>query len=824
VITRLLLPVICGRLSGRSRIYRRPLIPIVMALAAGIFAGGTWPGYLFQATFAGLLALINTIHAAYCRRPSAWTPLFLLLILGYGAIAPWMPDGRPANHIAHYTDSQRWQIEGTVTQLLAAPYGGARLIMQVTQLTDKHRSFSAIGQLRVTISGDAPVIHPGAHLAFTSRLRSFHNFNNPGGFNYRRFMMFQRIDGSAFVAADRLQVVAAADPRNESLIEHYREQARTLVARLADPDTRAVMRALLIGDQQALAPELRRMFNQSGVGHLLAISGLHIGIVGGLLFALFQCCLNRFHIILDRGWGRRGAALLAIGPVVFYAVLAGMSPATQRAMVMVLAIMATYFVHREGDTLNFLALAAVLILIWHPPTLFSISFQMSFAAVFWIVVGLRANSSGSGTAPRQGVNWQRRVSIFLLITLWATVGTLPLVMASFQEVSLIGLFTNCWMVPLIGLFVLPVGILSLALLPFHAPLAGWILQLAGWGLARGLDGLQALAAFSGIALSTFVPTHLEIVCYYGLLLLVVLRPPIKPARWVLIALVAITVGDGIYWAYQRYWHADLRVTVIDVGQGSSTLVEFPGGETLLVDGGGYTDNRYFDVGQRIVAPFLRYRKIMRVDTVVLSHPNSDHMNGLVYVLAHFEPKELLWTGEGASTASFHRFYTEVVRSGIEVPPFEQIDRRKRKGGVEMSILHPPVYDRRSPSFSPGGRNNDRSIVVCLKMGSCGILMPGDIETSAEEQLIECCTPDLANLVLVAPHHGSRTSSSMRFLKAMHPEIIVISDGWMNRFGFPHPSVLERYHKLTKRIYRTDFHGAVILRTNGDRWRTQSQLN
>ena len=814
----------CTDLAGLSRSYRRPLIPVAIALAAGIMAGGTWPGHLDLVLVLGCLALARVAYLWHHRRSARLVPHLLMGLLGYALISPWLPVELPANHIAHYTDSRRWQIQGIVTEWLPARHGRSRLLLQVTQLADPHQTFMVTGRIRLTIAGEVPVIEPGARLAFTSRIRSFHNFNNPGGFDYRRYMKLQRVYGSAFVGADSLHIEDPGKITGGPAMTRYRQRARRMIAQVAGSTTQSVLEALLIGDRQAVSPDLRQLFNRCGIGHLLAISGLHIGIVGGFVFALSLWALNRWPAILERGWGRRGAALLAIGPMVFYAVLAGLAPATQRALIMVLGVMATYFVYKEGDTLNFLALAAVLMLIWDPPALFSVSFQMSFAAVFWIVVGLSALGWRKEFRIGKTAKWRDRVGAFLLITLWATLGTLPFVMTYFQEVSLVGILTNCIMVPLIGFFVLPVGLLALLVLSLNAVLAGGLIQVAGWGLAHALDGLEALGRLDGIALSTFVPTVPEIACYYGVLGLVVMRRRGKLVRCLAVLVAVVVAIDAGYWLHQRFWHDDLRVTILDVGQGSSALLEFPGGKTMLIDGGGFTDNRFFDVGQRIIAPFLRYRKILRVDTVALSHPSSDHMNGLVYILAHFHPQKLLWTGDRAPTASFATFHQTAVNSGVQLPDITVADRRMTIGGVDVMILHPEAQNMLSHRYPAGADYNNRSMVIKVAMGTCGILFPGDIERRAEEELVACCRQELASQVLVAPHHGSRTSSSQAFLEAVHPDSIVISAGWRNRFGFPHTAVLKRFQALGGPIYRTDDHGAVVFRTDGHQWRTSTQLD
>jgi competence protein ComEC len=566
----------CVHHPDRQDVYHRPLILMSIALAVGILVGGTWPGYLLQAIAVGCLTTARIVYAWIRNRRTRITPIILFCILGYSLISPWLPADFSKQHISHYMDSHRWQIEGEVTRILPVRHGRTRFILRVAQLQDDNRAFAVVGHIRVTVSGERPEIVPGMRLTFQSRIRSFRNFNNPGGFDYRRHMAFQQVFGSAFVVTDRLRLVAGTTTPGESLIAKYRGRARAVIEQLSDTHAQAIMKALLIGDRQTISPGLRRMFNRCGVGHLLAISGLHIGIVGGLVFWIFHWALNWFAPVLERGWGRRGATLMSVGPILFYAILSGLSPATQRALIMVMAFMATYFVHKDGDTLNFLALAALLMLIVYPPALFSISFQLSFAAVFWIILGLSVNDVGRPLRSNWRDRLVNRIKIFVLVTFWATLGTLPLVMRYFQEVSLIGLIANCLLVPMIGVFVLPVGLLSLFMLPVNGELASLGIQMAGGGLSQALKVLQMLAAFDGAAIETFVPTSLEIACYYGLWGLILMRRVVKPARWMFFCVLAVLVVDGLYWGYERFWHSDLRVTVIDVGQGSASLIQFPG--------------------------------------------------------------------------------------------------------------------------------------------------------------------------------------------------------------------------------------------------------
>jgi competence protein ComEC len=790
---------------------------MVIALATGIFVGGSWSDHFVLAMIAGCASIIAVAFGWVHHKRQRLPPLLLMGSLGYILISPWFPAAFPSGHISHYTNSHKWHIEGCVTEILPAKNGRQRFVMQVNQLKRPEETIRANGLLRVTVAGNHPGIASGTRVAFYGRIRSFRNFKTPGSFNYERYMRLQRIYGSAFVLADRLDILLPGFDTQPSVLSRYRSMAETTINRFPDPDARAIMQALLIGDRQAVSPELRERFNRCGISHLLAISGLHIGIIGGLFFAVFHYAFNRVNYLADRGWGRATAIVVSIGPVVFYALLAGFSPATQRALIMVLAVMATYCLRKDGDAMNFLALAAFIMLVEDPPMLFSISFQLSFAAVFWILLGATGSNAAIETEKDLIAQWRFKTVSFLRVSLWATAGTMPLVMMYFQRISIIGILANCLFVPLIGFVVLPVGLCSLLLLPINTVIASWGLHSAGWVLSQTLSIMAYIDTFNGIALTTFIPSVAEILIYYGVLGLIILSRQKRLPLWALLIVLAVVLSDALYWSHERYWHRDLRVTVMDVGQGSSALVEFPGGRTMLIDGGGFSNNKFFDVGQRILAPFLRRRKILHVDTIVLSHPSSDHMNGLVYILAHFSTGELLWTGQQAATESFRQFVREVERSRIETPAFKCIAGTTSIGGVDVSILHPsPVHAAKGQSLA-GGQYNNNSIVLKLTLGLASILFPGDIETRAEEALVMCCRSALSSRVLVAPHHGSRTSSSPNFIEAVRPEIVIISAGWRNRFGFPHEAVLNRYHRRTQHVYRTDEDGAVHLRTKGGRW-------
>jgi competence protein ComEC len=292
-------------------------------------------------------------------------------------------------------------------------------------------------------------------------------------------------------------------------------------------------------------------------------------------------------------------------------------------------------------------------------------------------------------------------------------------------------------------------------------------------------------------------------------------PGEKAAAAVLVLCLIGAAVDAGYWLYQRFGHRELRLTLLDVGQGSAVLLEFPGGATALVDGGGLPDAAGFDIGANVVAPFLWRNKIATVDTLILTHPNSDHLNGLVFVAGNFNVRTLWSNGESREIDGYADLMQAAAEGGIAVPRFSEIPRESTINGVRLQVLYPPgdFLDRRDRERWRRDENNN-SLVTRVALGGISVLIPGDIMRPAEKELVGLAGGVLPSTVLVAPHHGSQSSSSEEFLKAVAPRAVLISCAHRPGSGIPHPKVLDRYEKQGVRVYRTDRDGAVRLTTNG----------
>jgi competence protein ComEC len=857
-----------------SHFYLRPIAALLISLMGGIVLGCQFPGrtivtlgiVLFGAGFIGT-HLIR-------KKATRLSPIILYLALGYVAVQPWVAPRFSANHIQNFSDETRWQIAGVVDSHPVEFSYLKKFVLRADTLKYKKASYRVTGRIRVTVSGQGPVFARGDRVVFRSRLRQPRNFNNPGAFNYRRYMAFKGLWRTAYTKGSRLQVVQRSSSGDlAQQLNDVRRALAALIDRAGKGPSAAVLKALVIGDRSAISSAVRDGFNRAGVGHVLAISGLHIGIVATVAFFFFHKLLRLVRPLLWRAWTRKGAAVFSLVPVCIYGVVSGMSPSTQRAVIMVGAFLMTFLFERERDTLNTLALAAFIILILFPPALFSISFQLSFMAVLSILYGM---SCIQKAAPIDGQNVKttanqllRKLVAFFLVSLLAICGTLPLVMFYFNQISLIGLLANFVVVPLVGFVVIPCGLLTLFIYPVSSQIAYGCVQICLFVLDYVLLAINYFADLPFAAVKTITPSLFEMVCYYVLGWVVLnglstrqtptgyrnlpnARADRVPARdrylkphsrfglnrllsrvaavrglltagsaakkGAIIGLVVVLalMVDAGYWFARRHLNGDLRVTYIDVGQGSSALLELPGGHTALIDGGGFSDNNTFDMGARVLAPFLWRKKIRTIDTLVLSHPNSDHLNGLIFIARHFNVKTILTNNETRTTLGYKRLQNLIAKKQINLPDFQHMPRQQLINGVEFCFLYPPADFLAQKASQKWRTTNNNSLVVKVSFGEISFLFVGDIMAEAERELVDLAGADLGCDVLLVPHHGSRTSSSQPFISSVQPDVAVFSVGWKNRFRFPHLSVLDAYEKIGCRIFRTDRNGAIMLKTDGKR--------
>ena len=803
-------------------LFFRPIIPLLMAMAVGILVGDRFPGQT-RWVLGFCIACIAVICLSIRKKKNiSITPLLLFASLGYLSLQPWISPRFPTHHIIHFIDSQPWEITGTID---GPPFNDARrtrFVLRAEILARMQRSYPVTGRIQVSVYGRCPELALGTSVSFKSKIRSFRNFRNPGSFDYRKYMMFRKIWGTTYTSAKKLNVLN--QPIQKGIrwrIQQIRNRISQRIDNTAKGDASAVLKALVVGDRSGISPGLFEIFHRAGVGHLLAISGLHIGMIATVSFLIFRRLLSHVKPLLWRAWTRRGAALLSLIPVFVYGILAGMSPSTQRAVIMVAVFLFTFLLKRDQDSINTLAIAALIILVVNPPSLFSISFQLSFIAVFSIICGFawKDEKRHRQISILKITGLKKAFASYAYVSLFAILGTLPLMMRYFNQISLISLFGNLLAIPLIGTIVVPLGLFSVFLYPLSIEASTVGFHVASIVLAFALKLMEVISKPSFAAMKTITPSVLEMSCYYALAwaLLNIKKPTHMNRRYAtagaVFVIIVVCVDTG-YWLNHRLWHTDLRATIIDVGQGNAALLEIPGGENLLIDGGGFSDNSMFDVGAKVIAPYLWRKKITTIDTLILTHPNSDHLNGLLYIAEHFNVKQIWTNSESRITRGYSQLLEIVNRNGILMPNYASIPRMMNINGVQFEILYPPMDFLARKQKEKWRNTNNNSLVVKVRFGSTSMLFPGDIENEAETELSRLRGDRLKSTLLIAPHHGGRTSSSETFLGKVSPDWVIVSSGLRNRFGFPHPSVINRYEERGCQILNTALRGAISITTDG----------
>jgi competence protein ComEC len=859
-----------GACKMANSLFPRPVIPILASLIAGITMGILKPGHWFTAFSVVLVCTVFTIRCMKKKKCPWPIPILLFLALGYLSLQPWVSPFLPENHISFLSGPHKLKIKGVVTTRPVVTDHRTRFILQVTGMEKNDIMVPARGNIRVTVMDALHHFQRGDTLVFKSKIRPIRNFNNPGGFDYQQYMKLKGVTGSAYVADDSVtHLDGATEKRFNRTIDRYRQLIIALIDEHAPGDEGRVLKALVVGDKSAMGNQLRNRFNRAGIGHLLAISGLHIGIIATVTFKMFVKFLTFSPALLFAARVRKIAALLTLIPVLVYGLLSGMAPSAQRAVIMVTLFLGAIVAERDNDPVNTLALAALLILSLYPQSLFSISFQLSFTAVFVILYGLPIIKSwrflGRDEEPNRPLKRLiNTIIVFTWVSFLAISGTLPLVAFYFNQISLVGLLSNLIFVPLVGFGVVPLGLLAAFLYPLSIVAAEIFIRTGAAILTPALDLAEKIAEMPLAALKTPTPNVAEICAYY-LTLWAILefiklskrKPSINPVpialpagetsgrtlervtwrdsgiiialgrffssapgngKWIpgLILVISLFfwMADAAFWIQKRYGSDNLKVTFLDVGQGSAALIEMPHGATMLLDGGGFADNSRFDMGARVIAPFLWRRKIMTIDTVVLSHPNSDHLNGLLYILESFHVKNFISNGETADTLGYKKFLDIKNRHRINTPHFLDLPKLHRKNRIEISILNPPA-DFKVLAKRESWRNlNNNSLVVRMEYGAHSFLFPGDIEAKAEREILAIHGDKLKSAILLAPHHGSKSSSLGTFLRGVRPRAVVVSCGWKNRYHMPHKEVMGRYRTLGARILRTDLSGAVAISSNG----------
>jgi len=355
---------------------------------------------------------------------------------------------------------------------------------------------------------------------------------------------------------------------------------------------------------------------------------------------------------------------------------------------------------------------------------------------------------------------------------------------------------------------------------FFSPLADLLFKVAAWGMDGTMEIIRFWGRFQWAEVWVIRPNLFEITLCYAFVGFLSWSRRWHGARVGLAAVLLVCGADASYWVYKTRFDRSLRVTYLDVGQGNAVLVQFPGKERMLIDGGGFPGGD-FDVGRTVVAPFLFDSKILRVDYLVLTHPDTDHMEGLRFIARHFHPKEFWHNGEEPEDPLFQELKGIIEAKGIRRLTPSDLGEGRQISGVRIAVIHPYPERDSGSSLNGGLKSNDQSMVLRLSFEGTSCLFPGDLETAGEEVVASREGPLLKSDILLVPHHGSTSSCSGPFLEMVRPRVGIISSG-DNTPRFPSPEALERLEAVGCKTIRIDKVGAVLATIGHDGFRITSK--
>lgn len=616
-----------------------------------------------------------------------------------------------------------------------------------------------------------PDPHAGERWRFTVRLKRPHGTANPHGYDYEAALLERGVRATGYVRPGAAQRLAGTVHRPAYWVEIVRERLRARIVGALDARPYAgVIAALVMGDQRAIPPAQWQTFTRTGVNHLMSISGLHVTMVSGLAWALAYALWRRSARLTLRLPAAKAAVLAGATTALLYTLLAGFAVPAQRTLYMIGVVAIALWMGTATSTSVVLAAALLVVVLLDPWAVTSAGFWLSFgavAAILFAVVNRIAQ-------PHWLALWGRTQAA-------VTLALLPLLLALFQQVSIVSPIANAIAIPVVSLVVVPLALAG-SVLPFDG-----VLHLAHLVMAWCMLVLDWMSALPNAVWQQHAPVEWAIaVALAGTLW--ILCPRGVPARWlgVVACLPLFLVGP----AAPRM--GELRVTVLDVGQGLAIVVRTAHHALLFDAGPAYGPGA--DSGNRIIAPYLRASGVRTLDGLLISHDDGDHTGGALSVL---QALPVAWLASSLPD--------------MDPLPLVADEAFRCHAGhawqwdeVRFEMLHPArdSYDARM-------KNNDRGCVLKLTAPGGSVLIPADIERRAEEVLL-ARGASLAADVIVAGHHGSKTSSTAAFVEAVRPRAVVYAVGYRNRFGHPHADVVERYRALGAKAFRTDADGAVTI--------------
>ncbi len=761
-----------------------------------VYAGGITLGWGFIQSIPVLLlfaAFFILLLCAFLLRRQLLFFLFpAIIILGilriYFALAALPPD-----HLLFKNLKQINTVEGWISETQYRQDGKNRYVLQSRYIYTDSAKLKSDGRIFLFQGKYKTRLHYGQRIRISTFIEQPPLPGNPGEFNFRKYLQLKGIYFQSYLKEDACTILPGQSGNylQKQFLVPLRNFIRSKIeANIPDPAA-AVVKALILGERQDVDRGIMKQFQKTGIVHVLAVSGLHVGFILMLFLLVFG--------LLGFSHNKRNAASLLF--LFLFIALIDFKAPVLRAGIMAALYFAGQFLERKTNSLNIIGTAGLLILIVAPQQLLQPGFQFSFAAAGSILYAYPKFRSLALFKTKQPFINKWIMQPFL-VSLAAVLGTVPLTWWYYGALQTGAVLVNVLLIPLIGGFVV-LSFIFILVSGIGIGIGGGL----GWILYYYFEVILKLNAFFTrlpfIQVAVPKPSILSIVLLIILLLLLfnLKKKNIFPA----LLLVAV-----LFYLNTRA-PSRLRITFVNVGQGDGAVVQFPNGKVLVVDGG---DRKFaLDSGTRYLIPLLHYYGIKRINYLLSTHPHSDHFGGLISILDKFPADTVVVSRYPGKSKLYKKFLGTTRQKGVPIAYKKRGQQLFIGNEYRIYVLHPFGSYLNAKTFS-GNEVNNSSLVLKICYGNCSFLLTGDLEQNAEGRLLNY-TSFLKSDVLKVGHHGSKTSSSGAFLKLIKPRYSVVSVGRHNKFFHPSRKTMRRLRRYGARPLRTDHFGALVFECDGE---------
>lgn len=631
--------------------------------------------------------------------------------------------------------------------------------------------------INIKMSQDIPSMKYGDSLYIEGEFKQPEEARNYKGYNYKQYLKTKKIIGT--VELEKAKILKSSNGSFIHNIQKYIKDTRN--GTLTDEEGNLLL-AILLGDKDKLSEDIQESFKTSNLSHMLAVSGAHVSyIILGLTYVLQNSII-----------GKKNGKIVCIFFLLVFMAITNFTPSVTRACIMAVLTLFSGIIYRKSDVYTNISVAALITLIFNPYSLLDLGFQLSYGGTIGIIIFIKRIQEKKSNS--KVINYIKQMA---LVSIYANIIIIPIMMYHFNTVSFTFIISNIMASPILGIIVIT-GFLfiiaSITVKPLTRLIAIFIKPILS--ILIKISQICSKLPFSNILVVT--PYMFNVISYYAIILYCIKSKKNNKCKIIICLLIVLILINFIIYIFPQ----KLRIFFIDVGQGDSTLIITPDKKTVLIDGGG-SDS--FDVGEKVLLPYLLDRRILKIDYVLISHFDTDHCGGILTIMEKVKVKNIIISEQAEHSENYERSKKLMIHKKIRLIEVKKGDKIKIGRYSEFKILFPT-----SRLLSENPLNNN-SIVAQFNYNNFKMLFTGDIEKLAEQQILKTEKAEIRADILKVAHHGSKTSSIPEFIKAVRPRIALIGVGKNNTFGHPNQQTIKNLENIKCRIYRTDLQGEIIIR-------------